>query len=359
MVRAGDVLRQALRSVPCWALAIVAAILAARLDVPLAWVLGPLVVAGAFSIAERAPYSPVQARRLGQVVVGTAIGLNLTTDAASKLALWLPAMVLTAVLSLILAAMLSILLARWGRVDRCTAYFALLPGGLSEMANVGNRLGAMSEAISLSHALRVALSVLIIPPVVLMIDMQELLGGQVKSPVLGWDIVLALGLASLAGAMVMRLMRIANPWMLGALAASGLLSGSGLVAGRIPQELMWLGQLLIGLAIGARFKGRVIRRLPRFALVSSVATIGLGLLMAGYGGLLRLTGWSDYESLLLAVSPGGFAEMTLVAQQLHLDVALVTGFHFVRAFAVNSLALPLWTHLEKYAWFAPPGPPEP
>lgn len=353
MGRAAETGRHIARSLPCWGLAALAGWLASRAGVPLAWVLGPLVVAGAFSVAERPAYAPVQARRLGQVIVGSAIGLNLTSAAAAKLGLWLPAMVLTALLSLLLAAGLALLLARWGRIDRCTAYFALLPGGLSEMANVGNGLGARSEAISLSHALRVALAVLIIPPVVLLIDTQELLGGQIKSPVIDWQTVLALGVASVIGAQILRLVRLANPWMLGSLAAAGLLAGSGMVAGRMPPDLMALGQVLIGLAIGGRFRGNILRRLPRFALVSSLATIALGVLMAGYAGVLRITGWSDYESLILAVSPGGFAEMTLVAQQLHLDVALVTGFHFVRAFIVNSLALPIWQRLERLRWFGP------
>lgn len=342
-------------SLPCWILSAVAGAIADRMGVPLAWVLAPLVVTAAFSIADHPPITRVEARRFGQVIIGSAIGLNLTGEAALKLVSWLPVMILTALVSLLAAAALSRVFAGLGRIDIRTAYFALLPGGLSEMANVGSRLGARSEAISLSHALRVALAVLIIPPVVLLVDGKVDLAAAFQRPVLGWETLLMLGAAAVAGALVLRSVRLANPWMLGALAASGLLAGSGVVDGRVPDALLWVGQYLIGIAIGARFRGDILRRLPRFAAVSALATTCLGLLMAAYAGLLLGVGGADYASLLLAVSPGGFAEMTLTAKTLSLDVALVTGFHFVRAFTVNILALPIWMRLERLKLFASNG----
>lgn len=340
------------RSLPSWAMAAALGALADRAGIPLAWVLGPLVAAAGFAIAGRQPFAPVKARRGGQLIVGCAVGLNLTPDAALKLVVWLPGMIFTAVLSIFLAALLSIAVARLGRMDIHTAYFAMLPGGLSEMANVGSKFGAQSEAVSLSHALRVALAVLIVPPLVLLIDDRiDLASGAIRAT-LEWPALLMLGGAAAIGAMALRLVNFANPWMLGALAAGGLLAGTGMIEGRLPSPLLWAGQFFIGLAIGSRFRGSVLRRLPRFGFVSSIGTLLLGLLMAGYAWFLRMAGASDFESLILAVSPGGFAEMTLTAQALHLDVALVTGFHFVRAFAVNSLAAPAWVRLERLPLFS-------
>jgi membrane AbrB-like protein len=260
-------------------------------------------------------------------------------------------MVLTALISMFLAALISGVVARSARIDTCSAYFALLPGGLSEMANVGHKLGARSEAISLAHALRVALTVMIVPWAVLMLDTQTDIEFSSGHAVLDWPTLALLAAAAMAGAMVLRKVRLANPWMLGALAAVGLLAGMGFVEGRIPQPLMWIGQFLIGLAVGTRFKRDILLRLPRLALVSSGAVLALTAMMAGYAVVIRSLGASDLESLILAVSPGGFAEMTLTAQMLNLDVALVTGFHFVRAFAVNSLAAPMWHCLAGYDWF--------
>lgn len=343
--------RGVLRTISQWGAAAAAGALADAAEVPLAWVLGPLVITAVFSIAGSTPYAPVQARRLGQIIVGTVIGLNMTTEAAASLLVWLPVMVLTAIVSMLLAAAISGIVARGAGIDGCSAYFALLPGGLTEMANVGSRLGARSEAISLVHALRVALTVMIVPWAVVMMDTQAdigLRGGP--RVVLDLPIVVLLAAAAVIGTLVLRKVRFSNPWMLGALAAVGVMAGSGLVEGQLPAPLLWLGQFFIGMAVGARFKRDIMRRLPRLALVSSLAILFMALVMAGYALAIKSLGASDLESLILAVSSGGFAEMTLTAQMLHLDVALVTGFHFVRAFAVNSLAAPLWCWLIKLGW---------
>jgi uncharacterized membrane protein AbrB (regulator of aidB expression) len=55
----------------------------------------------------------------------------------------------------------------------------------------------------------------------------------------------------------------------------------------------------------------------------------------------------DFASAALASSPGGFSEMTVTAQTLHLDVALVAAFHIFRAFFVNGLATHTWVLFDK------------
>ena len=338
-----------LGSLPAWAAAGVAGYAADAAGVPLAWILGPMVVAAGFSIAGNAPLASARSRCAGQLVVGTAIGLNMTTEAALRLPYWLPVMVGTALLSILLSLMLSGLLARLSRVNRATAYFAILPGGLSEMANVGATHGARSEAISLSHALRVALAVILVPALAVAIDGHARVPFGSEQSLATLPVVLLLGAAALMGALVLRLVRIGNPWMLGALTAAGILSGSGLVDARLPVWILWAGQYLIGLSIGVRFKRDIVRRLPRFGLASAAFSVVLGALLAGVSTGLHIASGMDLPSLILALSPGGFAEMTLTAQSLGLDIALVTGFHFVRTFIVNSVAGPLWSRFSARA----------
>jgi len=75
------------------------------------------------------------------------------------------------------------------------------------------------------------------------------------------------------------------------------------------------------------------------------------LVAAGIAGFTSI----DIASAALGASPGGFAEMTVTAQTLHLDVALVAGFHVVRAFMVNSLTVYYWRVLSRIGFLAAPG----
>lgn len=336
----------------CWTAALLAGAVADRLQVPLAWVLGPLLVTAAVSMSGAQPFAPQGARRFGQIVIGAAIGLNMTPDAVGNLLVWLPVMVATALVSTLIGAAMSVGLARYGPTDQKTAFFAMVPGGLSEMANIGASMGARSEVIALSQALRVALAVCIMPPLVLALGDDGGIFSLATRHDVTWLQVAILLTAGFVGVQVVRLLRFANPWMLGSLVASAILAGSQVVEGHMPDPILWIGQFFIGMAIGARFKRDIVRKLLRLATVSSALTLLAGLLLLLVAAAIASLSSIDIASAALGASPGGFAEMTVTAQALHLDVALVAGFHVVRAFMVNSLTVHYWTALHRLGFFA-------
>lgn len=331
-------------------LAVAAGYAADRAGVPLAWVLGPLVVAAGFAMSDRSPFAPTGLRRAGQLVIGASIGVKMTAAAVANLAAWLPLMIATAAVSILLAAAVSVALARYGRIDEKTAYFAMLPGGLSEMANVGAAQGARSEAIALSHALRVALAVLVMPALVVAVGHQ----GHVvnaHADMLSLPRTAALLAGCLVGVQAMRLVRLNNPWMLGSLVAAAVLAGSGLVDGYLARPLVHAGQVFVGVAIGARFKRDIVEKLFRLTVVSGLLTLALGALLFGVAGLIAAVTPIDLASAALAASPGGFAEMAITAEVLSLDVTLVVAFHVARAFMVNGLATQALALLSRIGYF--------
>ena len=320
--------------------------------VPLAWILGPLLATAVAAIAGAPIFAPLAGRRAGQIVVGTSIGLNITAPVLLLMGIWLPAMIVTALVGVFLAAIVSVPFSAVSGTDRKTAYFSMMPGGLSEMANLGAAAGAQSEPIAISQALRVALLVCLLPPLIIGLDIHGSVidGMHVQTlPLLDVASVLVIGLA---GVTVARLLRLNNPWMIGALAGAGVAAASGLFVGRLPPPLYWFGQFLIGISIGSRFKRAVVLRLPRVFFSSMVFVLILAALLFGYAALLSSLTGLDLASATLAASPGGLAEMAITAQTLHLSVGLVTGFHVVRAFVVNGFTAQLWAGFHHVGLFA-------
>lgn len=86
--------------------------------------------------------------------------------------------------------------------------------------------------------------------------------------------------------MLARLLRLNNPWMIGALTGAGIAAASGLFVGRLPLPLYWFGQLLIGISIGSRFKREVVLRLPSVFVSSAVFVLILAALLFGYAAFL-------------------------------------------------------------------------
>ncbi|HUG63102.1 MAG TPA: AbrB family transcriptional regulator [Methylomirabilota bacterium] len=333
------------------ALAATAGHAASLAGVPLAWVLGPMIVTAAASIAGSPVWASKRGRQYGQLLVGSSIGLNVTAAALGLIVQWLPAMVATAAAAMLISAVISVPFARASRIDQTTAFFSLTPGGLSEMANVGQAEGADPEPIALSQAIRVALLVCLMPPLILTFGID----GGIPTPDAGGrleplELAMLLG-TSLAAISVLKLLRANNAWMIGALLGGGLLAGLEFVDGRMPFPLFAAGQFLIGIAIGARFKRENLTKLPRVCVMVIVFICILTGLLFAYALLLSTVTGIDLSSATLSSSPGGLAEMSLTAQVLHLNVALVTAFHVVRSFFVNAFTLPAFRLFRRIGLF--------
>lgn len=310
------------------------------------------MVTAVLAIAGLPVLESVNGRHVGQMVVGGAIGLSVTAAVFANALLWLPAMVVAAAFAIVLSSFLSVFLARHGRIDEKTAFFAMMPGGMAEMANIGAAVGANSEPIALSHALRVGLIVLALPPVIISLDIHGSLGYDRNLTDLDPLMTAVVLAVAYAGIRVVSLTRFNNPWMVGALLGVGTISALGLVDGQMPRPLFALGQFLIGVAVGARFRREAIARLPRVAVVSAIMVVVIGVLLFGFGVLLAVATGLDVASAALAVSPGGMVEMAVTAKALHLSVTLVTAFHIVRALIVNSMAGHFWNLASKTRFLA-------
>ena len=336
--RAGHYLRLGLG----YAAATLAGYGASAIHMPLAWVLGPLIAAAAIGIAGIDLPAPTIARRAGQLIIGSTVGLGMTSSVVAGLAQWLPLMLFTALLSVLVSSTFSTLLARLARIDGKTAFFAVLPGGLSEMGNIGASVGARMEPIALIQALRVAIIVLLVPPLMVAHGLY-----QTPEPIPDLQphyVVLALAV-SLGGAWLAHLARFNNPWVIGALIVTGILTAFDVTQGRMPHLVFTIGQILIGYNVGTRFRRDALKQLP------VVAAVGIGIIlllvatMALYALGLSSLFDMDFAVAILSSSPGGTAEMAATAQILHLPVALITAFHLVRAVLVNGLATYYWRGL--------------
>jgi membrane AbrB-like protein len=315
-------------------------------NVPLAWILGPLLVSAVLAIVGCNIDPPIFMRRLGQLAIGSAVGLNMTFAVLLQLIGWLPIMLVSAMVMILISAVYSVLLGRLAGIDRMTAFFASLPGGLAEMGNIGAQIGASPEPIAIVQTLRVALTVLIVPTTFIVLGLAgtatPLTGPTVPLP---W--VLILCAAGSVGAVILGFLRLNNPWMIGALLTTAGFTAAGFVQGRIPMPFFWIGQLLIGYAVGSRFRPEMLKKLPRVSAAGVVSVLCIAATMVAYAGLLAALTSLDFTTAALATSPGGMSEMAATAQNLHLNVALIVAFQVLRAVLVNGFATFHWAAINR------------
>lgn len=321
--------------------------LASLWHLPLAWVLGPLLVTAIAAMSGLPVFAPEQGRRVGQLIVGATIGLAVTPPVLGGIAVWVPLMVLTAVIVIAASGFLSVFFARFSGLDEKTAFFAMLPGGMAEMANIAKSVGARSEPIALVQSLRVAAVVCSMPP--LAIYFFGIQPGPMPAPngyidLLQLAAVLVLGLALV---WLITKTKFANPWMIGALIAGAILASFGWTTGTMPPAVFAGGQFLIGIVLGARFTRDILMRLPRIAMIGLVFIACLMLFTLALAGLFALVTPFGMVTSALLLSPGGLAEMSVTAKLLHLNAPLIVGFHVIRGVIINGFGTSLMTFSER------------
>lgn len=326
---------RALRSVGlALLLGLVAGALCSWIGTPLPWMIGPLFATAALRLCGVNLHCPVLLREAGQWAIGTTLGLYFTAPVLAVLVSYGGFIALAVSFALVLGWACGQLLHRLCGIDRTTAFFAMAVGGASEMATQGERHGAIVEYVAAAHSVRIMLVVALIPFALRHWSVYWSTPGiDLHLPgVVGVDAgaLLVLMLLTSAAALVCKRIKMPNAWVIGPLLMALLLTACGVHLSRLPEPVILLGQLFIGISLGTRFTPGFVRSAPRF-LGSVVLCSLLALVLAASFGLI-LSRWAGMHpgTAILATSPGGIAEMSLTARTLHLGVPIVAAFHVVR-----------------------------
>lgn len=306
------------------------------LRVPLPWMIGPMVVSALAGLAGRNPGVPRITRPIGQLIVAASVGLFFTPEALTAVVEQIVTMVAAAVLTIVAGFVAAIVLARLSRLDMVTASMASIPGGAVEMATLATRHGAQPGPVAFAQVLRIALLVLIVPPVLVAVngsptDPAGTLSGGATPDYQGAALLLLL---AVCGGIVMRMIRITSPFFLGPLAASGLASAMTLPVSAPPYVVLAGAQVLLGVWLGCMFDRKLLVRSGVLVPAVFVSTAVLVMLCAAMALVMSAMTGIEWQTMVLATAPGGMTEMALTAKILQQGVALVTAFHVLRLFII-------------------------
>ena len=309
------------------------------LSLPLPWMLGALFATMVASVAGAPVLGPTRLRQVIVAIIGVLLGSRFTPAVIDQMG---EALVTLSILTVYLAAV-ALVVVPWyrfvGRQDWVTAYFAGMPGGLTEMIEMGEARGANVPAIVLAHSLRIVVTIALMAflfRVVLEHDVGSSVrvGGPPLGPV---DAGLLAGSAILGAILGLRL-RLPAPTFLGPLILSAAVHLTGLTESAPPGLLVIAAQVVLGTILGCRFQGIPTAMLWRAGLLTLGATVLTLALAALAGFAMRYWAGVEVDQALLALAPGGLTEMGLMALAIHADVAFVALHHVVRILIVIVLA---------------------
>ncbi len=319
------------------------------LRLPLPWFLGALTATLAAAVANVPFQAPVRIGVVLRAVLGVAIGAAFTPELLSR---GVP--MLLSLFGLIPYLVVLIgggywFFTRRALLDPMTAFFAAVPGGLSDMVLIAEEMGGDARAVTLIQLSRNVLVVFALPLYLQYHDGFEVArqAFAAKSHLSDLTPESAAELLSLgfAGVLLGRKLGIVGAAIVGPMILSGVLHVSGATTAAMPFEIMTPTQVLLGILLGAQFRGLTwleFRTTLTSGLVFACALLILTPLMSAL--VARVTGFSPTLTLM-AYAPGGQAEINILAFSLHVDVAFVALHHLAR------LALVMLTAQAMVRWW--------
>jgi len=308
-----------------------------RTGLPLAWLLGAMAASIGCALAGVRLHVPDALRSGMLAVLGILVGATFTPDVLGRIAQWPAMLVLLALFVALATALGTVFFRKAGGYDWKTAYFAALPGGVAETTMTAEATGADVRAVSVAHTLRLAGVVFLVPLYFRLTA--GFVAGTSGAPArithaIGPLEALVLIASGIIGVPLARLARLPAAPLLGPLIASAALHLGGLSHVRPPVALVNAAQVVLGAAIGVRFAGTRISEMGRMLMVSSAwivvvlaLAVATSLLAAPYVTL-------DHNGILLSLTPGGLAEMSIIALALGIDTAFVSTLQIARYFLV-------------------------
>jgi membrane AbrB-like protein len=330
-------------------------LLFAALQAPLPWMMGAMVATTVASMSGLPQAIPPWSRPPTIAVLGVLLGSSFTQEMVGRMPEWLPSLAALPVYILVIGALALVYLRKVARLDPLTAFFCATPGGLGEMAILGDRAGADLRTISLVHATRILLIVLTVPLTFRLLG--YLPPGLATAPPVGAElldlaVLAACGVAGLLGG---QLLGVPAAGLLGPMVLSAAAHLLGWVHGAPPAWLVAAAQIVIGASIGVRFEGFPVVRVVWMMIIGLGLTILMLSVTLCFGAGLQAVTGMPLPLLVLAFVPGGLAEMSLIALSLTDDPAFVATNHIVRIGLVVVFASALFRLYQRRLKPPPPG----
>lgn len=315
------------------------AILFIYLGMSLPWVLGSMVACASVSLCGVKLAIPKSWRSYALAIIGTILGSSFTSETIRALPSWSITISLMLLMSgLYLICSYRVLL-RWSGMDRLTALFSAIPGGLSIISALSELYQTDTRRIALSHSARLVALLVLAPIILIHVGNYTLPSSHLPtlasttSPT-HWAELIVLGLCGAGGYLLAKRLKFPTGVLLFPIIFSALAHATGWVTVQVPAPVTALAQAIIGATVGIRFVGYRWRDILYDGWLSILIGIMLAVLSMLAALLLSLWLEIDFAPLLLVFLPGGAPELGVMALALDIDPAMVTAHHMLRVLAI-------------------------
>jgi hypothetical protein len=314
------------------------------LSLPGGLISGAMIAVGVAAIAGRPLSVPAILTQTVLVLLGISLGSLVSRQLLQHLGAYPLTIALLALATFCATFGSSVYLQRIHGWDQTSAFLAGSPGALSQITMLAAEKGADVPAIAVVQTVRVIILTAALPMLLTLTGIAPSSSSAAAVAIASPLELIALIAASVAVALLLRLIKFPASWMFGAMIGSSVLHGAGLVEGGLPPWVRGVALVGIGALIGARFarmKARTLLSHVNAALGSFAVAIAIS---AIFVAVIALTTHVRFSDVIVAFAPGAMDAMLALALTLHIDPIFV-GAHHLSRFVFVTIATPGIVHL--------------
>tara|TARA_Y100000996_G_scaffold300416_1_gene238125 strand:+ start:5082 stop:6152 length:1071 start_codon:yes stop_codon:yes gene_type:complete len=316
-------------------IALVGAVSFLLLNAPLPWLFGPLTSCLITAVLgfELKVYKPLGDGM--RTILGVAVGAAVTPAFFYSLPSLAPTLLIVPVFTVLIGLVGVIYFRKIYKYDFYTAYFSSMPGGVQDMIVFAEEAGANIRSVSLIHATRI-LVIVVILPIILSSTWEVNLTNPPGMPLQEFELfqLMLLFISAILGWRIAKKLGLFGASILGPLILAAIFSLSGLLNNRPPAEIIWAAQYFIAIGIGVKYVGISVIEIRRDILAGFGFSLLLLFLTTSVLAIVLMLNLAEPVEAILSFAPGGQGELVVLAIIVGADLTFVVAHHLLRIFFV-------------------------
>jgi membrane AbrB-like protein len=312
-------------------ISIPSAVIADYFNIPLAWMLGPMIVTSIVALAGIKIVMPKIALNSILIILGLHIGNYIDQNLFNQMINWIWTSVIMLIYIIICILIVSKYLQKFSGYGEKASIFSAAPGALGPLMILAENEKTDLSQVATSHLIRLIIIITVIPFIIVNNTGSEtLLFNEFDYMSQNHFNLILLIIVSLFFIFVFEKIKIPAALMSGTLFASGLLQMTDVASYKLPDASIDFCLLILGASVGCRFAEKTVKEIANNSLHSLVATTILVLLglVAAYVATFFVD--TNILTLILSFSPGGIYEVAVIAIAFDLDPDFVAFHHIIR-----------------------------
>ena len=312
-------------------ISIPSAIFADFLNIPLAWMIGPMIAVSIAALNGIKVFMPGLALSSILIVLGLHIGNYIDQNLISQMFNWIWTTIIMFGYIIVSILVVSKYLQKFSGYKQKTSIFSAAPGALGPLLILAEYEKSDLSQVATAHLIRLIIIITVFPFIIVNLSASDTLELE-KFDYMSqnhWDLVLLI-ITSIIFIFFFDKVRVPAALLSGTLVASGLLQIFDIASYKLPDASINFCLLILGASVGCRFANKTIKEVANNSFHGLVATVLLVLLGLIAAFVATFFVDNNFLTLILSFCPGGIYEVAVIAIAFDLEPDFVAFHHIIR-----------------------------